>query len=377
MALTSKLDYVYDLPEGLIAQVPAETRGASRLMVLDRRGGGRVGHHSFSDIGGFLKPGDLVVINDSRVVPAVVHGRKVSGGRARLLFLGDGGNGGGKGEKSYRGYRCLIYGKRVKEGTKIELPGGAEAVVLGRGEMEGGDGFGGGYVVSLAGGDWENLFDYLERWGRTPLPPYIKRSGNGFEGIEEVEGFDRERYQTVYARPPGSVAAPTAGLHFDEGMIDRLEGEGVEFARVTLHVGPGTFLPIRSLRLKDHVMHGEEYEISGEAADAVNRARGEGRRIVAVGTTTVRALESAADEKGRVRGGRDVTSLFIVPGHRFRVVDVLFTNFHLPRSTLIVLVSAFCEAPEVSGREMIMAAYREAIEKRYRFYSYGDAMLIL
>ncbi|MBN1572214.1 MAG: tRNA preQ1(34) S-adenosylmethionine ribosyltransferase-isomerase QueA [Deltaproteobacteria bacterium] len=369
----------------MIAQVPAETRGGSRLMVLDRQGRSGVGHYSFSDIGKFLKKGDLVVVNDSRVVPAVVHGRKVTGGRVRLLFLGDGGNGLGKGEKSYRGYRCLIYGKRVRRGTKLLLPGGAEVVVLGRGEEEGGDGFGGGYWVSLAGGVGEDrgaLFEYLERWGRTPLPPYIKRSGNGAGGegkvgSDDIEELDRRRYQTVYAGPPGSVAAPTAGLHFDEGAIAELEGQGVEFAKITLHVGLGTFLPIRSSRLEDHVMHGEEYEISCGTAEAVNRARAEGRRVVAVGTTTVRGLESAVNENGEVKAGRDVTSLFITPGYRFRVVDVLLTNFHLPRSTLVVLVSVFCEAPGVSGSEMILRAYREAIEKGYRFYSYGDAMLII
>jgi S-adenosylmethionine:tRNA ribosyltransferase-isomerase len=263
---------------------------------------------------------------------------------------------------------------------------------LGKGCGEGGDGFGGGYLVSLPdlfGGDGKAFFDYLEEWGRTPLPPYIKRSHNGGSGgdvlgsvgevggIDSLEGLDRERYQTVYAEPPGSVAAPTAGLHFGVGAIERLKGMGVEFARVTLHVGPGTFLPIKSSRLEDHTMHAEAYEISTDAAEAVNRAKGEGRRVVAVGTTTVRTLESAADEDGTVKGGRDVTSLFIVPGHRFRMVDALLTNFHLPRSTLIVMVSAFCEASGVSGWELILKAYGEAIERGYRFYSYGDAMLIV
>lgn len=374
-----EFDYEYDLPEELIAQVPADARGASRLMVVDRRGGrggGRVGHYSFRDIGDFLRAGDLVVVNDSRVMPAAVYGRKDTGGKVRLLFLGAGNNGGDDNR-----YRCLIYGKRVREGTRIALPGGVDAVVLGKGGEEACDGFDGGYLVSLPdrfGGDERALFDYLEEWGRTPLPPYIKRSHNGSNGGDAgVEGLDRERYQTVYAGPRGSVAAPTAGLHFDEDTIERLEGMGVEFKKITLHVGPGTFLPIKSLRLEDHIMHGEAYEIGEDAAEAVNRAKGEGRRVIAVGTTTVRALESAADEKGTVKSGRDVTSLFIVPGHRFRVVDVLLTNFHLPRSTLIVMVSAFCEAPGVSGWELILGAYGEAIEKRYRFYSYGDAMLIV
>lgn len=368
-------DYEYDLPEELIAQVPAETRGASRLMVLDRYGG-RACHYSFLDIGDFLKAGDLVIINDSRVLPAVVYGRKDTGGRVKLLFLGAEGDGmGGDGNR----YCCLIYGKRVREGTKIALPGGADAVVLGKR----GDGFGGGYVVSLPdrfGGGKGNIFDYLEKWGRTPLPPYIKRPHNGSKrgvGDSDIEQLDRERYQTVYAGPPGSVAAPTAGLHFDNEAIGKLEGEGVEFAKITLHVGPGTFLPIKSSRLEDHTMHGERYEISDETADAVNRAKGEGRRVVAVGTTTVRALESVVDENGIVKGGRGETSLFIVPGYKFRVVDVLLTNFHLPRSTLIVLVSAFSEVPGVSGRELILKAYRDAIERGYRFYSYGDAMLII
>jgi S-adenosylmethionine:tRNA ribosyltransferase-isomerase len=345
-------DFDYDLPEELIAQFPLPQRGASRLMVIERGdGGGRISHRFFSDLLNFLRPKDLLVLNDTCVIPARIDAVKVTGGRVRMLFL----------EEVPVGIKALISGKNIKKGTKIVLPGDVEAEIVGG--AQNGQGF--LLSVELRCG----FFEYLRKWGKTPLPPYIKRGseGNG-DGTDQI---DRERYQTVYADPSGSVAAPTAGLHFDEEALDRLRDCGIRLAKITLHVGSGTFLPIRSSKIEDHVMHSERYVIGSDAVKSIRRAKKEGGRVVAVGTTTVRALESAAGEDGGITAGEGLASLFIYPGYRFRVIDALLTNFHLPKSTLISLVSAFC------GRDTILKAYGEAVENRYRFYSYGDAMLIL
>jgi S-adenosylmethionine:tRNA ribosyltransferase-isomerase len=347
-------DFDYDLPEGLIAQHPPATRGDSRLMVLDRERQ-TIEHCAFGDLVRFIDPGDLMVVNDTKVIAARVEARKLTGGRLSILFL----------DETLEGATCLISGRSVKPETALILPGEIEARIMGR-EKEG------------EGGAWriaarfpEGLFDYLETWGRPPLPPYIKRTGT------DDPAADKDRYQTVYAREPGSVAAPTAGLHFTDDMIRGIRSRGADVAAISLSVGIGTFLPIRSETIEGHRMHAERYEIAPETARAVNNAKGRRARVIAVGTTTVRALEGAAAASGRARDGQTVlepgqgeTSLFITPGFRFSVVDGLVTNFHLPRSTLLVLVSAF------AGHRFVMDAYREAVRQRYRFFSYGDAMLI-
>lgn len=345
-------DFDYDLPEELVAQYPLPQRGASRLMVIERGNGAeRISHRFFSDLSNFLRPGDLLVLNDTRVIPARIDAAKTTGGRVRMLFL----------EEVPSGVRALISGKNIKKGTKVILPGDVEAEIVGGAQN------GQGCLLSVKLPC--SFFEYLKKWGKTPLPPYIKRgSENNGDGTDLI---DRERYQTVYADPSGSVAAPTAGLHFDKEALDRLRDYGIRLTKITLHVGTGTFLPIRSSKIEDHVMHGERYVIGDDAVESITRARDEGGRVIAVGTTTVRALESAAGEDGGITAGEGLASLFIYPGYRFKVIDALLTNFHLPKSTLISLVSAFC------GLESILRAYREAVENRYRFYSYGDAMLIL
>jgi S-adenosylmethionine:tRNA ribosyltransferase-isomerase len=344
-------DFDYDLPEELIAQRPPATRGDSRLMVLNRDGQ-TIEHRAFADLVGYVRPGDLLVVNDTKVIPARVEARKATGGRLSILFL----------DGDQAGATCLISGRGVKAGSAIRLPGEIEARVIDR------DGDGGG-AWKIAARFPEGLFDYLDAWGRPPLPPYIKR------GAGDDPAPDRDRYQTVYAHRPGSVAAPTAGLHFTGAVMRQLEAAGARVSALTLTVGIGTFLPIRAEVIERHRMHAERYDIPPETADAVNGTRARGGRVIAVGTTATRALEGAAAAAGgeteRLTPGRGETSLFITPGFRFRVVDGLVTNFHLPRSTLLVLVSAF------AGREFIREAYRQAVEARYRFFSYGDAMLII
>jgi S-adenosylmethionine:tRNA ribosyltransferase-isomerase len=349
-------DFDYELPQDLIAQHPPVTRGSSRLMVLNREGR-TIEHRGFDDLVRFIRPGDLLVVNDSRVIPARIEAKKETGGKVSILFL----------EETPDGAACLISGRSVRPGTALVLPGDIPARITGRGKRE----EGGTWTVSARFP--EGLFDYLEQWGRPPLPPYIKRSG------DDDPRPDRDRYQTVYARDPGSAAAPTAGLHFTREMMQRIRDAGADFATVTLHVGIGTFLPIRTERIEHHRMHAERYRIPTETAYAVNNARERGARVIAVGTTTTRALEGAAAQTADPAGeGTAVleprqgeTSLFITPGFRFRVVDALLTNFHLPGSTLLVLVSAFAD------RRLVLDAYREAVKERYRFFSYGDAMLIL
>jgi len=355
--LVALSDYDYPLPEGLIARHPLDRRDASRLLVLDRRSGAR-GHRRFTDWPGLLRAGDLLVLNDARVIPARLFGRKRgSGGRVELLLVRPDAetptDAALQGPAGALTWVCLGQAsKGLKAGVVVELDGGAEATILdsmGEGELR----------VRFAAP--ESLGALLEHAGTLPLPPYLER---------EPEDADRTRYQTVYARVAGSVAAPTAGLHLTEAMLADLERRGVERAFVTLDVGPGTFLPVRGEDESQHRMHPERYQVPPATASAFARARRDGRRVVAVGTTVVRTLESAVQPDGSLRPGPGSTTLFIRPGHRFAAVDALLTNFHLPRSTLLMLVSAF------AGRDPVLAAYREAVEQHYRLFSYGDAMFI-
>ncbi len=353
-------DFEYTLPPERIAQTPVEPRDSSRLLVL-HRDTGIMEHRIFCEIGEYLRPGDLLVANQSRVLPARLRGVKEgSGGAVELLLLAV------RADLGPETWEALVRpGKRVHEGQRLIFGGGELAAeVL---ESTGS----GGRLVRLLPREG-TLSATIERLGSMPLPPYI-----------HTPLADRERYQTVYAREPGSAAAPTAGLHFTPELLARLEAQGVETAFVTLHIGLDTFRPVSEATLEEHRIHSEEIELDEVAASRINAARARGGRIVAVGTTAVRTLESAAaiaDERrevGEVAAGEIVvpyrgrTSLYILPGHRFRAVDALITNFHLPRSTLIALVSAF------AGRERTLAAYAEAVEREYRFYSFGDAMLIL
>ncbi len=360
-------DFDYQLPEELIAQTPIEPRDASRLMVLDRARG-TIEHRIFRDIVEYLRPGDVLVCNQSRVIPARLFGRKVpTGGKVELLLLT---------KRSDDTWEALTKGRKIREGTEIEIGEreGALARVVGLTEE--------GARLIRFDRPIEPLLDEL---GVVPLPPYIR---------EPLR--DPERYQTVYARVEGSVAAPTAGLHFTPELMRKIEAKGAKFVFVTLHVGVGTFRPVREENVEDHKMHREYCELSPEVARQLNRARAEGGRIIAVGTTSVRVLETAARagkrEIGKLGTGRLVdqepsqftnsqstnllvpfsgwTDLFIYPGYQFRAVDALITNFHLPRSTLLMLVCAF------AGREFVLRAYREAVRRRYRFYSFGDAMFI-
>ncbi len=336
----------YHLPQELIAQEPARPRDASRLLVL-HKATGETEHRRFRDLPDYLRAEDVVVFNDTRVIRARLRGRRVpGGGRAELLLLQD------RGEGVWEA--LATPGRRLPPGRRIVFgQGELEAEVLERTPS-------GGRLVKFTrpGGSAGDLAEMIRRVGEVPLPPYITRP---------VE--DESDYQTVFARRPGAAAAPTAGLHFSPEMVEAVRERVTAMASVTLHIGVGTFRPVHVERVEEHVMHEESYAIPEETSAMVNRALEEGRRVVAVGTSTVRALEAAA-EGGRVRPGQGVTGLFIVPGHRFRVVSALLTNFHLPRSTLLLMVCAF------AGRENIMRAYQEAVERRYRFLSFGDAMFI-
>jgi S-adenosylmethionine:tRNA ribosyltransferase-isomerase len=338
-------DFDYDLPPEAIAQHPAP-RGESRLLVLDRQGPDR--HRRIRDLPGLLSLGDLLVLNNTRVIPARLFGRRLNpdgeeGGRIEVFLLQ---------RTAAQEWEALARpGRRTRPGTEIAFETGLTAEVVEKRED-------GRYRIRFS----EPVERHLDRLGHVPLPPYIQRPD-----ADE----DRERYQTVYASQPGAVAAPTAGLHFSTGLLDEIRRAGVESAEVTLHVGIGTFRPVSADRVEDHRMDSERYEIGEAAAAAIRRTRERGGRVVAVGTTVVRTLESAAREGGgEVRPGSGSTELFITPGYELRAVDVLLTNFHLPRSTLLMLVSAF------AGRERVLAAYAEAIREGYRFYSYGDAMLV-
>jgi S-adenosylmethionine:tRNA ribosyltransferase-isomerase len=340
-------DFDYHLPSELIAQEPLPERDASRLMTLDLETGA-IGHRVFRDLPELLRPGDLLVTNRSRVIPARLLGRRASGGEAEVLLLKDVGD--GRWEAMVRPGRHLRPGQRVGVDDDLTVVVETEALAEdGRRQVR---------LLSRA----RDVAAALERCGHVPLPPYVKRP-------DRPE--DRERYQTIYAREAGSVAAPTAGLHFTEGLLERLRARGVETAEVILHVGPGTFRPVTVERVEDHRVQAEPYLVPEETAEAVARAHARGSRVIAVGTTVVRTLESAAAARGgAVASGAGETDLVIVPGFPFAVVDGLVTNFHLPRSSLLLLVAAF------AGRERVLAAYAEAVRSGYRFYSYGDAMLV-
>ncbi len=337
----------YHLPPELIAQEPVEPRDASRLLVLDRASRSWRDHR-FSDLPALLRPGDCLVANETRVVPARLFGTAEAGGQpVELLLL--------KAATPTRWEALVRPGRRCRPGARVALGGGAaRATIVGVAP-------GGARLVEIDA-PWP-VRELLERHGLPPLPPYIDRRAS-------PKPEDRERYQTVYARVEGSVAAPTAGLHFTPELLERLGDRGVERHLLTLHVGPGTFRPIKAANVAAHAMEPEEVQIPEETARAVNRAKAERRRVIAVGTTTTRALEWAANADGRVRAGDGAADLYIRPGHRFKAIDGLVTNFHLPRSTLLLLVAALC------GIDLVLDAYRHAVAARYRFYSYGDAMLI-
>jgi S-adenosylmethionine:tRNA ribosyltransferase-isomerase len=339
-------DFEYHLPKEMIAQHPAERRNQSRLLVMDRETG-ETRHLGFSDFPGLLRKGDLLILNDTKVFAARLLARKQSGAKVEIFLLDY--------PEDDREVRCLARpGRKVKDGDILTLEDGSRIEVRREGESL--------WTRQLEG----SLLDSIESVGITPLPPYIERVG---PEQEEHKEKDRERYQTVYADKPGAVAAPTAGLHFDDTILQCITDMGIRIESVTLHVGPGTFQPVRSEDIAGHRMEEEWYTIPEVTAAAVNEAKGEDRRVVAVGTTVVRTLESAAAD-GRVTSGEGSTELFIYPGYGFQVVDALLTNFHLPRSTLLMLVCTF------AGRENVLKAYREAVQERYRFYSYGDAMFI-
>jgi S-adenosylmethionine:tRNA ribosyltransferase-isomerase len=347
-------DYNYDLPEALVAQKPADRRDQSRLLYLNRASG-ELAHHGFGDIYDFFHPTDLLVVNNTEVIPGRLLGRKETGGRAEVLILD---YAGGRQSLASTGAficNCLVNSsKRPKIGATILFDDGLSATVIA---------FNAGvYEIRFV---CEDDFEaHMYRIGRIPLPPYIKRSDNG--GREE----DRIAYQTIYASQKGAIAAPTAGLHFTSDLMTKIKAKGVEVVPITLHVGYGTFLPVRVDDVRDHVMHSERYFISDDAARKISRAKMQGRRVIAVGTTSVRTLEYAAQDSGAIAPGGGQCDLFIYPGYKFKMVDAMLTNFHLPQSTLLMLVSAF------AGRENVLQAYRQAIEKGYRFYSYGDGMFI-
>lgn len=332
-------DFHFELPEALIARHPLAERRASRLLVLDGETGA-LNHRHFTDLLEYLRPGDLMVFNNTRVIPARLFGQKASGGKLEILV-----------ERVLDSHRVLAHvrsSKSPKPGSTLLIDGGGEAEMLARHDAL--------FELKFA----EEVLPLLERVGHMPLPPYIDRPD---------EDADRERYQTVYARHSGAVAAPTAGLHFDQALLDAIAAKGVESAFVTLHVGAGTFQPVRVERIEDHHMHHEWLEVGQDVVDAVADCHARGGRVIAVGTTSVRSLESAARD-GQLKAFSGDTDIFLYPGRPFHVVDALVTNFHLPESTLLMLVSAFAGYPET------MAAYAAAVEQGYRFFSYGDAMFI-
>jgi S-adenosylmethionine:tRNA ribosyltransferase-isomerase len=352
-------DFSFELPEELIAQEPSERRGESRLMVLDRASGARR-HERVARLPDFLESGTLMVFNDSRVRKARLYGRALdTGAKTEFLLLRRHAAGSPSGSGSRAVWEAAATKlRRQRPGRRYSFPGGMSAeVVASPSEAPAAEGGGTAFLAF----EPELSEDYLEIYGHVPLPPYIKR---------EDDAGDDERYQTIFARELGSAACPTAGLHFTEGMIEALGQRGVSRSFVTLHVGLGTFLPVRSETVEGHQMHEEEYTVPEETAAAVMAAKAEGRPVLAVGTTSLRTLESAWVPGEGLKAGPGRTRIFIYPGYRFKAVDMLFTNFHTPKSTLLMLVSAF------AGREAILKAYEEAVRERYRFFSYGDAMLI-
>ena len=336
-------DFWYDLPEELIAQTPLAQRDSSRLLALDRVTG-EVTHRHFYDILDYLKPGDCLVMNDSRVLPARLLGHRPTGGAVELLLLRD------LGDKCWE---CLCKpGRKMQVGSEVIFGDGELTAVVTEVKEDG------NRIVQFR---YEGIFlEVLERLGKMPLPPYIK---------EELQ--DQDRYQTVYSREVGSAAAPTAGLHFTNELLDKVRAKGINTAFVTLHVGLGTFRPVKADQITDHHMHSELCMISSETAELLNQTRAAGGRIICVGTTSCRTLESLVKEDGTFEAASKWTEIFIYPGYTFRAMDGLITNFHLPESTLVMLVSAF------AGREHVLAAYAEAVKERYRFFSFGDAMCIL
>jgi len=348
-------DYLYDLPAELIAQQPAAQRDRARLLCLDRQSG-RLSHAIFSNIGDNLKAGDVMVVNNTAVIPGRLAGKKETGGKVEVLIADFVGGQKSSGANGNFVCRCLVKAsKRCPPGTWFHFAEGLKAEVLAAGN--------GDYRLKFySDGDFETL---LYRIGQVPLPPYIKRNSGAMSGRD-----DQTSYQTVYASHKGAIAAPTAGLHFTGDLLAGLRAAGIQIVELTLHVGYGTFLPVRVSDIRRHQMHAESFAISPKAAKKINTARGDGNRVVAVGTTCVRTLEYACDSNGAVQAGSGSCDLFIYPGYRFKAVDAMITNFHLPQSTLLMLVSAF------AGRQRVLDAYGEAIRQRYRFYSYGDAMFI-
>lgn len=339
-------DFDYHLPADLIARFPAAERDTSRLMLLNRRAG-TVVDDQFSNIGASLQSGDLLVLNDTRVIPARIFGNKPTGGKVEIFLVR-------REATAEECWTCLMRSsKGVHEGQVITLAAGMSARVTGRDSAE-------SWRIEFSGA--EPFAAWLDREGQMPLPPYLQRP---------ADDRDKERYQTVFARSAGAVAAPTAGLHFTRGLLAELNDKGVATVCVTLHTGLGTFQPVRVERVQDHRIHTEFYRISEATAEAIRATKERGGRIVAVGTTSARTLEYAADVSGHVQAGEGEADIFIYPGYRFKVVDALLTNFHLPESTLIMLVAAF------AGKDFVFDAYREAVRRGYRFYSYGDAMLII
>lgn len=336
-------DFYFDLPEELIAQDPLEDRSSSRLLVLDKETG-ETSHHIFKEIVDYLNPGDCLVINDTKVIPArLIGAREGTGAKIEVLLLK---------RKENNVWETLVKpGKKARPGTRIVF---GEGLLVGEviDVVEEGN--------RLIKFEYEGIFEeILDQLGQMPLPPYI---------THQLE--DKNRYQTVYAKHTGSAAAPTAGLHFTPELLKQIEEKGIDIARVTLHVGLGTFRPVKVDDILEHHMHSEFYHIDAEAAEKINRAKDNGGRVICVGTTSCRTVESAADESGRLRECSGWTEIFIYPGYKFKILDALITNFHLPESTLIMLVSA------LAGREHVLHAYQEAIQKRYRFFSFGDAMFI-
>lgn len=335
-------DFYYNLPEELIAQTPIKQRDASRLLVYDRQEK-QISHKVFSDITEYLNPGDVLVINETKVIPARLFGRKVTGRAVEFLLLR---------QLSLTDWEIIMRpGKKLRIGDTVIFSDDLTATILAKKQ----DG------VAEVRFTFEGVFEeILDRLGEMPLPPYIH---------ERLE--DRTRYQTVYANEQGSAAAPTAGLHFTPELLQKIEGMGVKIAKVLLHVGLGTFRPVKAETIEDHIMHSEYYCVSKETADTINNARKNGGKIVAVGTTSVRTLESTSDENGVVHDGSGFTDIFITPGYKFKAVDALITNFHLPESTLLMLVSAF------AGYKETLDFYENAVQEKYRFFSFGDAMLII
>ena len=337
-------EFDYELPEKLIAQTPLADRSASRLLVLERHTG-KISHRNFTDFPAYLHAGDALVINDTKVIPARLLGKKAGGGAvAEVLLLH---------RRSANEWEALVRpGRRLRLGARIDFGEGELKAII-REELPDG-----GRLIQFS---YEGVFEeVLDRLGEMPLPTYIK---------EKL--VDRERYQTVYAREAGSAAAPTAGLHFTAELLGKLQEQGIRIVPITLHVGLGTFRPVKVDDIREHTMHSEYYIITPEAADILNETRSNGGKIVAVGTTSCRVLETVSDDAGVVHAGSGWTDIFIYPGYKFKAVDVLLTNFHLPKSTLLMLISA------LAGRENILAAYQEAVKEEYRFFSFGDAMLIL